>query len=945
MDVERWQRLSPLLDALFELDPDARARSLALMREEDPRTAAELEELLRLELEREDFLSEPLVAPLPGPRPGLQVGPYRLERLIGEGGMGQVWLAARADGLYQRHVALKLLRPGLADPNLRLRFTRERQILARLAHPHIARLLDAGISGDHQPYLALEYIEGEPITDFCRNRQLSLESRLGLFAQVCAAVSHAHANLIVHRDLKPSNILVTPAGEVRLLDFGIAKLLDMESASPEQTRTGVRAFTLHYAAPEQVRGEPVSTMSDVYALGVVLYELLTDARPYRLKRDTDAEWEEAILGAEPLRPSQTLQRAADGTASAGKADIAALRRRARIIAGDLDNIVLKALAKKQEQRYPSVEALALDIQRYQAGRPVQARPQSMGYRLQKYVARHRWALATGLGVTAMLSTALGIVAWQAREAVQEASRAQAMQDFVSSLFETAANAPRGAPVDLRALLDAGIARGNRELARQPRARAELFGMVARLRLGLGDDREAMALLDQQARILAGLADVPAGLRIESLTLRGGALRELGQARACVEAMQPGLGLAEREEAQLPAQVGEFYTALGRCRRATGERRSARGLFERALALRRDPLDDKPGVVENLVDLANLHADAGESDEALRGLREALAQLRQQVGDRHPLAVTILRAIGGQQRRTGELRAAERTLREALALSETLHGATHPDTLDAHRQLAMVYADQGRFLAAEQDLRAIHPLLVERLGEQHREVGASWNRLGVVAWELGDLDEAQRSLARAVAIWRAPDGRNLLPRGLSNQAVVLHAAGRNADAMKALQEARRLRTALYGERHPLVGETDRMLGEVLVALGRDAAARARFELAIELTTAGYGPVDPRTRSAVLALARQQAREGDPRALATLDALAAPSTGAFQARMQLLRWRARAYAGEARCQSGRAAQAGPQLATLREELRLALPDGGALTREVEAISAACDPVATR
>jgi serine/threonine-protein kinase len=945
MDAERWQRLSPLLDALIELDPDARARSLALMREEDPRTAADLEGLLQLELEREDFLSEPLVAPLPGPRPGAHVGPYRLERLIGEGGMGQVWLAARADGLYQRHVALKLLRPGLADPNLRLRFTRERQILARLAHPHIARLLDAGISGDHQPYLALEYIEGEPVTDYCRKRRLSLDSRLELFAQVCAAVSHAHANLIVHRDLKPSNILVSPSGEVRLLDFGIAKLLDTEATAPEHTRTGVRAFTLHYAAPEQVRGEPVSTMSDVYALGVVLYELLTDARPYRLKRESDAEWEEAILQAEPLKPSQTLQRAADTGAGDGgsKAEATALRRRARIIAGDLDNIVLKALAKKPEQRYSSVEALALDLQRYQAGRPVQARPQSVGYRLRKYVARHRWALATALSVTAVLSTALGIVAWQAREAVRESSRAQAMQDFVASLFETAANAPRGAPVDLRALLDAGIERGNRELARQPRARAELFGMVARLRLGLGDDREAMALLDEQARLLDTLAGVPASVRIESLTLRGRALRQLGRPRECVGAMQPWLDNAQREQAQLPSQAAEFYGALGRCRRALGERRSARRLFERALELRRDVLDDKAGTVENLVDLAALHADAGEQAQALAGLRQALAQLRQQVGDRHPLGVTILRSIGAQQRHRGDNRGAERSYREALALAESLHGPTHPETLAVRRQLAAIYIDQGRFLAAEQELRALHPLLAERLGEGHRDVGASWNSLGVVAWELGDLDTAQHALARAVAIWRAPEGRELLADGLANQAMVLQAAGRAEAALEALREARRLRAGRLGQHHPLVGETDRLMGEVLAALGRDAAALARLELAADATSAGYGPGHPHARRAALSLARLKARTGDAQALERMQTLAALRGDAPG--LDRLRWRARAYAGEARCRTGDAAGAAAALAALREELRAALPDGGAIPREVAAIEAACAPLAAR
>src|SRR6476620_7494356 len=255
MDAERWQRLSPLLDAMFELDPDTRARSLELLREEDASLAADLESLMELSAEREDFLSQPLVAPSPGMRAGLLIGPYRLERMLGEGGMGQVWLATRADGLYERRVALKLLRPGLADPNLRLRFNRERQILARLAHPYIARLLDAGFSGDNQPFLALEYIEGEPITDYCRAQALPLEARLRLFLQTCDAVSHAHANLIVHRDLKPSNILVTPHDEVRLLDFGIAKLLDNPALAPEHTRTGLRAFTLHYAAPEQIRGE------------------------------------------------------------------------------------------------------------------------------------------------------------------------------------------------------------------------------------------------------------------------------------------------------------------------------------------------------------------------------------------------------------------------------------------------------------------------------------------------------------------------------------------------------------------------------------------------------------------------------------------------------------------------------------------------------------------
>ena len=284
MDAERWLRLSPLLDALLDLPPTGRAEELERLRASEPALAAELEELLAVEDTDPTFLHDPLPGTRPASREGTRLGPYRLERLLGEGGMGQVWLAERADGLYQRQLALKLLRPGYADPNLRLRFSREREILARLQHPNIARLLDAGIGEGDQPYLVLEYVEGVPLTDYCREHALPVEARLHLFLQVCAAVRHAHANLIVHRDLKPSNMLVAADQEVRLLDFGIAKLLDRDGTDASHARTEVRAFTLHYAAPEQVRGEPVSTLTDVYSLGVVLYELLAGDKPYRLRR-------------------------------------------------------------------------------------------------------------------------------------------------------------------------------------------------------------------------------------------------------------------------------------------------------------------------------------------------------------------------------------------------------------------------------------------------------------------------------------------------------------------------------------------------------------------------------------------------------------------------------------------------------------------------------------
>jgi serine/threonine-protein kinase len=934
MDAERWQRLSPLLDALLELDPAGRARSLASLREDDAPLADELSGLLALEQGQEDFLSEPAVSQLPHARAGVLVGPYRLERMLGEGGMGQVWLASRADGLYQKRVALKLLRPGLADPNLRLHFTRERQILARLEHAHIARLLDAGISADNQPYLALEYVEGEPITDWCGLHGSSVEQRLRLFLQVCDAVSHAHANLIVHRDLKPSNILVTPLQEVRLLDFGIAKLLDTAEQGPDNTRTGLRAFTLHYAAPEQIRGEPVTTMTDVYSLGAVLYELLADAKPYRLKRQSDAEWEEAILGTDPQRPSLALHRIAD---ERGAVDPPGLRRRARMLAGDLDNIVLKAMGKRPEQRYPSVEALALDLHRYLDGKPVLARPQRLAYRIGKYAGRHRWALSTAVLVVMVLFTSIGIVAWQAQQAQQDSARAQAMQDFVVGLFENAGSTPEGAPLDVRRLLEAGVDRGELELAQQPVARAELFGVIARLRAGLGDYEPAMTLLLRQAAIIDSLEAPPASLRLQSVTELGRTSRLLGRPADCEQGMRPWQALAQRQEQRLPVQVAEFYSQLGRCQRVLGAREPARALFLRSLAIRRDALDNDAAVVENLADLAGLHSDAGDTPRALAEQRAALQQLRARVGERHPLAAELLRTLCALQREQGELRGAEQDCRAALALALDLHGSHHRATVDARRQLAALLVDQGRLSEAEAEFRDTHAWLVSRLGNDHPDVARNLNSLGIVAWERGDGTEGLRNVQQAVAIWRRQQQPQLLAAGLFNAAMILHEAGQHDQARALLAESLRLRTQQFGATHALVGDNWRLLGEVEAARGRDQPARAALQRGAQLTAKGYGEAHSHARRAEVSLTRFEAARGDPVALQRLDALSSLPESDHELRK--VAWRARAHAAGLRCHG---AQRDAALAALRS-LRLAMvetqPEGGSVVREVEAVYLRC------
>ena len=930
MDAERWQRLSPLLDVLLELGADARAAQLQILRAQEPELAEDLEKLLALEDDSDEFMAEPLLGKPGQPQTGTMVGPYRMESVLGEGGMGMVWLASRADGLYERKVALKLLRPGLADPNLRLRFSREREILARLAHPNIARLLDAGIGSEGQPYLALEYVQGIPITDYCQAYGLSVETRLKLFLQVCDAVSHAHANLIVHRDLKPSNILVTPTGEVRLLDFGIAKLLDDNEPVPVNPRTEVRSFTLHYAAPEQVRGELVTTMTDVYSLGVVLYELLAGTKPYRLRRQTDAEWEQAILAVEPLKPSVAAQRSTDGGL------VHNARRQARRLSGDLDNIALKALAKLPEHRYASVEALSLDLQRHLQGRPVLARPQSLGYRVHKYASRHRWGLAVGVLSTSVLVLALAASVWQSRQAMRETARAQAMQDFVIGLFDNAGVAQQGNIFDARKLLLAGERRGERELADQPLARAELLGVIARLRIGLGDYQEALGLLERQGALLTQTDSASAGLRLEAVTQHGRTLRLLDRTKECLQVMAPFESLVPGIGAQ-PAQQADFLSQYGRCRRLMGERQTAQHLYERSIALRRE-LKDEAGVAENLYDLALIDNDLGRTDDALSGFDAALKHLRKHVGLRNALAVEVEVSRGRLFRARGNTELARTSFRQALAIAEEVHGPQHPVTLTIRRLLVAIQVDQEHYLAAEQQIEPLYRMTLDALGPDHRETGLALNTRGVIAFELGRMDQAIADVGEAVRIWRGAAGSQNLNGGLFNYGMVLHGAGREDEALKALLESRELRARQYGASDSSVGETDRMIGEVLASQGKLDQASVYFDRAVKLTRVGLGPEHPRTLFAQLSMARQQARIGQsPAALKTLQALAVhPGT---DSEIPKLHWSARAYAAEIRCRDGERERARRDLDALIDELRSARPDGGVITRETLAIRAAC------
>jgi serine/threonine-protein kinase len=507
MTGERWSRVEAVFAEAVALPPSRREASLSRACGGDLELRREVESLLAADEQAEDFLARPaLSAPAheAASLVGHTVGRYRLEEKLGEGGQGTVYLAARADEVYQQKVAVKVLDHGADRADLIARFRAERQILASLDHPGIARLLDGGATEDGRPYLVMEYIEGVPLDRYCDEHRLGLDRRIDLFRQVCASVEYAHQNLVVHRDLKPSNILVGPDGVPRLLDFGIAKLLQgaAHPGAVEATRTGQRLMTPQYASPEQIEGQIITTASDVYSLGVLLYLLLTGRLPYRLRPSEGDSVERAVVEQLPERPSTAV----DGPTLQALSEARGLRPRQlrRSLRGDLDTILLTALRKEPQRRYPSVSRFADDLRRYREGQPVLARPDSVGYRVRRFVGRHPVGvtaagvcLAVVVGLAATMTVQAVRLAHQRDEIRTERDKAQQVRAFLEEVFSGSdPSESRGETVTAREILDKGASRVMGKLAGQPDTQAALALAIGKVYLSLGLPDRAQPLLAQ-----------------------------------------------------------------------------------------------------------------------------------------------------------------------------------------------------------------------------------------------------------------------------------------------------------------------------------------------------------------------------------------------------------------------------------------------------------------
>ncbi len=803
-----WQLVSPYLERAMDMGEDERHALLAQLRAQDPGLAADVEGYLKecAAVRRERFLEDAVaLPPNAASLAGQTIGAYTLVSQIGQGGTGGVWLAKRSDGRFEGSAAVKLLNPGLVGRAGEERFRREGGFLARLTHPLIARLLDAGVSSTGQPYLVLEYVDGEPIDRYCDAKGLDVEARLRLFIDVLAAVAHAHANLIVHRDIKPSNVLVGTDGQVRLLDFGIAKLLEEEAgggAATELTREGGRAMTPEYAAPEQVTGGAVTTATDVYALGVLLYLLLSGRHPAEAARHSTADLVHAIVTSEPRRLSDAVT---DNRMQAAETLAGSASRRAttpdglrRALRGDLETVVAKALKKKPEERYESVGALAEDLRRYLRHEPVRARPDTLSYRAAKFVRRHAQGVAAAGAAVLLLSGLAGYytvkLAAERDRARLQATKATQLSDLLTGLLTGADPfaVRKGGELSVRGLLDAGAGRIESQLAGQPEVQAEMLTVMGRVYQRLGVLDKAQVLLEKALAIERRALGPEGGHVAETLNDLGVLLDEKGNFAAAAPLLEQALHLRRKLLGPEHRDVAVTLVELGRVYSDQGFDVRAEPLLREALAIRRKVLgegDHETATSES--ELGLLLWRQGDLPQAESLFREALATDRKSAGEDSPDVASVLNNLALISMEKNDFAAAEPLLRESLAISRKTLGNEHPGLVPKLNNLANALREQGEYAEATSMLHDALRIAARALGDAHPLVAACDVSLARVELARVEPAAAEPLLRRALLIdqraFRAGDWRIAGVESLLGEA--LTALGRYDEAERVLLAAR------------------------------------------------------------------------------------------------------------------------------------------------------------
>ena len=767
LSPDDWQALSPYLDRALTMTEEQRAEWLRSLANQDRALASQLGALLdeHRKLNQEGFLEKGRVAlPTTSGLVGQTLGPYTLVSQIGDGGMGSVWLAERNDGRFERRVAVKFIHIALMGREGEARFRREGNILGKLAHPHIAELVDAGVSTGGQPYLILEYVEGESIDRYCDQRKLDIEARIRLFLDVLVAVAHAHANVIVHRDIKPSNVLVSNDGAVKLLDFGIAKLLEGDgtgAAATMLTGEGGSSMTPEYAAPEQLTGARITTATDVYALGVLLYVLLTGQHPAGKGVRSAADLVKAIVDNEPMRPSDVVVTAQDeATTSAAATRATTPEKLTRQLRGDLDTILAKALKKNPVERYGSVTALADDLGRYLRNEPILARPDAFSYRASKFVRRNRIAVGlASLAIVAVLAGATGIViqtrtARRQRDlAFRERDRAGRITDFMTRMFKVSdPSEARGNSVTAREILDKASKDVATGLAKDPEAQAEMMTVMGKVYASLGLFPRAESLLRQSLEIRLRVLGLEHPDTLKTMRALAGTVAQAGRYADGEKISRETLDIERRvlgpEHPETLGTMGQL--AIDIEMQGQGRIREAEKLLQQTFDLQRRILGAKHlDTLATMDNMAWILMAENRFPEAEKMQRESIDLEREVEGPEHPDTAYSMNRLARILAREENYPEAEKIQLEALAIQRRILGAEHPNTVRSLTNLGDIEMSQNHYADAERTFRELHDVQLRVLDRNDPNAAVTTYNLGAVAALQGRPKEALPFLREAV----------------------------------------------------------------------------------------------------------------------------------------------------------------------------------------------------
>ncbi len=833
-----WQTIKTIFDEAVKLPPSKRKEFLSTRCAGNPALRIEVISLLDSHDKAGVFLETPHIEATAGtaastnkdPFTGKKFGKYKLVECIGTGGMGSVYLGVRDDGQFEQKVAIKFIKMGLNSSFVIKRFLNERKALASLNHPNIAKLLDGGSTKSGMPFFIMEYVEGKPLTQYCDEKKLNTKERLELFLKVCSAVQYAHRNLIVHRDIKPSNILVTADGEPKLLDFGIAKILSpvSEDNETEATKTGMWNLTPEYASPEQFKGENITTVSDIYSLGVLLYKMLTGHSPYKLKGKLPHEQNKIVIETQPEKPSSIVAKVYEYYNSDGKIKITSpeeigktrdgnvdkLRKKLK---GDLDTILLMALRKEPERRYQSVDHLAEDIRRHLKGLPITARQDTFGYRAVKFVKRHKIGVAATIVINFLFIGGIIAVLWQADiasherdKANAEAFKSQKVVEFLQKTLSAADPGQEGRDVKVYDVLMESVGKLGQEFKDQPELEAEILTTT--------------------------------GITFQNLGLYDEGRTQLSRA----------LELREFVFGKRHSKYAESLNHLALLEHYYGDYRLADSLYRESIKLHKS-VSKAPTkeYAEALNNYGVLLTDEGKFDEAITHLRQTLEINQKVLPEIHENVSSAGNNLAIALHFKGELEEAERLYQKSHELSKELFGELHPFVATTINNLAFIKTDKGDYQGALQQFRKALEMKTQLFGSTQPEVGQAHHNLGSTLYFIKDYIGAENELRTALAIYKSSLPENHAWYGSTYHWLgkVLIARNNLPAAEQYLRKALQIRKAALNPKHYAISVTENELGYCLMLQGRNNEAEILLVRSCEALNKSLSRIDPNRISAV------------------------------------------------------------------------------------------------